>query len=58
MESVTNYDKKCNLKEKLIYTEIQSEKVIVNNFIEIKTWGINDLSRIFLKNGAKSASQN
>ena len=38
MESVNNYNKKYNLKEKLIFAKIQSEKAfqIVHNFDEIK----------------------
>ena len=43
-----------NLKEKLIFTNIQSDKVlkILKNFDETKVSGIDDLSGIFLKDGA------
>ena len=60
MESVNNYNKKYNLKEKLIFAKIQSEKAfqIVHNFDEIKAWNIDDFPRIFRKNFPKSASQN
>ena len=51
MESVNNYYKKYNLKEKLIFANTQSDKVfkILKNFDETKAPGFNDLSRIFLK---------
>ena len=54
-ESVNNYNEKYNLKEKLILTNIQSDKVLkkLKNFDETKASGIDDLSRIFLKDGAK-----
>ena len=54
MESVNNYYEKYNLKEKLIFTNIQSDKVfkILKNFDETKASGINVLSGIFLKDGA------
>ena len=52
MESVNNYYEKYNLKEKLIFANIQSEKYL-KNFGETKASGINDLSGIFLKDGAK-----
>ena len=43
-----------NLKEKLIFANIQSDKVlkILKNFDETKVSGIDDLSGIFLKDGA------
>ena len=55
IESVNNYYKKHSLKEKLIYTDIQSDKVfkILKNFDEIKASGLDELSGIFLKDGAK-----
>ena len=55
MESVNNYYKIHNLKKKLIFANIQSDKVfkILKNFEETKSSGINDLSGIFLKDGAK-----
>ena len=48
------YYKKCNLKEKLLFAKIESDKVfkILKHFDEIKATGINDLSGIFLKDGA------
>ena len=54
MESVNNYYEKYNLKEKLIFANIQSDKVfkILKNFDETKASGINVLSGIFLKDGA------
>ena len=54
MESVNNYYEKYNLKEKLIFTNIQSDKVfkILKNFDETKASGINVLSGIFVKDGA------
>ena len=52
MESVNNCYKKYNLKEKLIFTNIQSDKV----FKILKASGIDDLSGIFLKDGAKLLS--
>ena len=53
MESVNNYYAKYNLKEKLIFANIHSEKVlkILKNFDETKASGIDDLSGIFLKDG-------
>ena len=55
IESVNNYYKKHSLKEKLIYADIQSDKVfkILKNFDEIKASGLDELSGIFLKDGAK-----
>ena len=55
MESVNNYYEKYNLKEKLIFANIQSDKVfkILKNFDETKALGIDYLSGIFLKDGAK-----
>ena len=55
MESVNNYCKKYNLKEKLIFANIQSDKVfkILKNFDETKASGIDEPSGIFLKDGAK-----
>ena len=55
MESINNYYEKYNLKEKLILANIQSDKVfkILKNFDEAKASGINVLSGIFLKDGAK-----
>ena len=54
MESVNNYYEKYNLKEKLIFANIQSDKVfkILKNFDETKASGINVLSGIFVKDGA------
>ena len=55
IESLNNYYKKNHLKEKLIFTNIQSDKVfkIIKNFDETKASGIGDISGIFLKDGAK-----
>ena len=55
MESVNNYHEIYNLKEKLIFTNIQSDKVfkILKNFDETKASSIDDLSGIFLKDFAK-----
>ena len=55
MESVNNYYKRCNSEEKLIFANIQSDKVfkILKNFDETKASGTDDLSGIFLKDGAK-----
>ena len=55
MESVNKYYKKYNLTEKLIFANIQSDKVfkILKNFDETKASGIDDHSGIFLKDGAK-----
>ena len=54
IQSVNNYYKKCNLKERLLFAKIESDKVfkILKNFDESKVPGIDDLSRIFLKDGA------
>ena len=55
MESVNNYYKKHNLKENLIFANIQSDKVfkILKNFDETKASGIDDLSGTFVKDSAK-----
>ena len=55
MESVNNYYKKYNLKEKLIFANIDSDKVleILKDFDETKASCIDDLSGMFLKDGAK-----
>ena len=55
MKSVNNCCKKCNSEQKLIFANIQSDKVfkILKNFDETKASGIGDLSGIFLKDGAK-----
>ena len=52
---MNNYYKKYKLKEKIIFANIQSDKVfkILKNFYETKASGIDDLSGIFLKYGAK-----
>ena len=56
MESVNNYYEKYNLKEKLISTNIQSDKVfkMLKNFYETKASSIDDLSGKFLKDGSKT----
>ena len=54
IQSVNNYYKKCNLKERLLFAKIESDKVfkILKNFDESKAPGIDDLSGIFLEDGA------
>ena len=54
IQSVNSYYKKCNLKEKLLFAKIWSDKVlkIRKKLDESKTQVIDDLSRIFLKDGA------
>ena len=51
---VNNYYKKCNLKERLIFSKIESDKVFktLKNFDESKASGIDDFSVIFLKDSA------
>ena len=51
---MNNYYKKYNLKERLLFAKIESDKVfkILKNFDESKAPGIDDLSGIFLKDGA------
>ena len=53
IQSLDNYCKKCNLKEKLLFAKIESDKVfkILKSFDESKAPGIDDLSGIFLKAG-------
>ena len=53
-KSVNNYYKKCNMKERLLFSKIKSDKAfkILKNFDESKTPGIDYLSGIFLKDGA------
>ena len=48
MESVNNYFEKYNLKEKLIFANIQSDNAfkILKNFNETKALGIDDLSEL------------
>ena len=54
IQSVNNYCKKCNLKESLIFAKTESEKLfkILKTFDKGKVPGIEDLSGIFLKDGA------
>ena len=54
IQSVNNYYKKWNLKERLLLAKIESDKVfkMLKIFDESKAPGINDLSGIFLKDGA------
>ena len=54
IKSVNNYYKKCNLMERSLFAKIESDKVfkILKIFDESKTPGIDDLSGIFLKDGA------
>ena len=53
IQSLDNYCKKCNLKEKLLFAKIESDKVfkILKSFDESKAPGIDDLPGIFLKAG-------
>ena len=54
IQSVNNYYKKCNLKERLLFPKTESDNVfkILKNFDESKAPSIDDLSGIFLKDGA------
>ena len=54
IQSVNNYYKKCNLKERLLFAKIESDKAfkILKNFGESKAPGLDDLSGIFLKDCA------
>ena len=54
IQSVNTYDKKWNLKERLLFAKIELDKVfkIIKFFNEIKAPGIDDLSGTFLKDGA------
>ena len=54
IQSVNNYYKKCNLKERLLFAKTDSDKVFETpkNFDESKAPGIDDLLGIFLKDGA------
>ena len=54
IQPVKNYYKECNLKERLLFQNIELDKVfkILKNLDESKAPGIVDLSRIFLRNGS------
>ena len=54
IQSVNNYYNKCNLKERLLFSKIESDKIfkILKHFDESKATGRHDLSGIFLKDGA------
>ena len=54
IQSLDNYCKKCNLKEKLLFAKIESDKVfkILKNFDESKAPSIDDFTGIALKDGA------
>ena len=54
IQSVNNYYKNCNVKERLLFGKIESDRVfkIMQNFDESKAPDIDDLSGIFLKDGA------
>ena len=54
IQPVNNYYKKCNLKERLQFAKIESDKVftLLKDFDESKAPGFNDLSGIFLKDSA------
>ena len=51
---MNNYYKNCNVKERLLFAKIESDRVlkIIKNFDESKTPDIDNLSGIFLKGGA------
>ena len=51
---MNKYYKNYDLKERLLFAKIESNKVfkILKNFDESKALGIDDLSRIFLKDDA------
>ena len=54
IQSVNNYYKNCNVKERLLLAKIESDRVfkIIKNFDKSKPPDIDDLSGIFLKDGA------
>ena len=54
IQSMNNYYQKCNLKERLLFAKIESDKVfkILKGFDESKAPGIDNLAGIFLKDGA------
>ena len=54
IQSVNNYYKKCNLKERLLFAKIESDNTfkILKNIDESKAPGIYDLSGIFLNDSA------
>ena len=54
IQSLDNYCKKCNLKEKLLLAKIESDKVfkILKSFDESKAPSIDDFTGITLKDGA------
>ena len=51
---MNNYYKNCNVKERLLFAKIESDRVlkIIKNFDESKAPDIDNLSGIFLKDGA------
>ena len=59
IQSVNNYYKKCNLKERLQFSKIESAQVfkILKNFDESKAPVIDDLSGAFLKDVASLLPQ-
>ena len=54
IQPVKNYYNECNLKKRLLFQNIESDKVfkMLKNLDESKAPGIVDLSRIFLRNGS------
>ena len=58
IQSVNNYYRKCNLKEQFLFAKIESYKVfkLLKRFHENKAPGIDDISGIFLKDGASSSA--
>ena len=51
---MNNYYKNCNVKARLVFAKIESDRVlkIIKNFDESKAPDIDNLSGIFLKDGA------
>ena len=52
MQSVSNYYKKCSLKENVLFAKVESDNKVPSNFDESKAPGIDDLSGMFLKDEA------
>ena len=53
IQSLNNYYKNCNVKERLLFAKIESDRVLkIKNFDESKAPDIDNLSGIFLKDGA------
>ena len=54
IQLANNYYKNCNMKERLLFAKIESDRVfkIIKKFDESKAPDINDFSKIFQKDGA------